>query len=318
MRRQSEAERELSTTLSTPALNAERLDLKVEVAARDDNTAATLAALAEIQGVDARSPFYESALYTAGNVFFRLEDWQNAGRQYQTLVETFPQGTHAPEARWRLVWCYYFGGEAEQAGQALQAYLAESTPPSHTAAAIYWLGRRRKSRRTWGCPSALRAARQPLPHSYFAEQGNARLKKLPARSSPGTPAPTSQAMELAQKIPPRVPSPVPACGSEAGSEALAPVRALEALHLAELAGQYARAMLAAQPAQPVLHLYLSKLEAAQGNVGARFSKRAGRRPTIPPTNSRNCHARSGPSSTREVTGRLSSGRRGSTTWTLTW
>jgi soluble lytic murein transglycosylase len=269
LRRQSEAERELSTTLSTPALNAERLDLKVEAAARDDNAAATLAALREIQGVDARSPFYESALYTAGNVFFRLEDWQNAGRQYQTLVETFPQGTHAPEARWRLVWCYYFGGEAEQAGQALQAYLADSTQPSHTAAAIYWLGRLEEKQADLRDAQALYALlASRFPHSYYAEQANARLKKLPARRSPGAPAPTSQAMELAQKIPPRAPSPVPACGSEAGSEALAPVRALEALHLAELAGQYARAMLAARPAQPVLHLYLSKLEAAQGNVGA--------------------------------------------------
>jgi soluble lytic murein transglycosylase len=269
LRRDSEAARELAASLSTPALNAERLELKVEAAARDDNTAATLAALTELESLDAHSPSYESALYTAGNLFFRLEDWQNAGRQYQTLVETFPQGGHAPEARWRLVWCYYFGGEAEQAGQALRAYLAESTRPSHTAAAIYWLGRLEEKQADLRDAQALYALlASRFPHSYYADQANARLKKLPAGRSAGAPEPTSLAMELAQKIPPRGPSPVPACGAEAGGETLTPVRTLEALHLEELAEQYARAMLAARPAQPEMHLYLSKMEAAQGNVGA--------------------------------------------------
>jgi len=66
--------------------------------------------------IDAQFPRLTSRRsITAGNLFFRPGDWQNAGRQYQTLVESFPQGAKLKNAQWRLIWCYYLSGAHDQA-----------------------------------------------------------------------------------------------------------------------------------------------------------------------------------------------------------
>ncbi len=98
LRRDSEALQVLSGSLDTPALNQERLALRIEAYARADNSSATLDALAQIQAIDSHSTSYESALNSAGGLFYRLGDWQNAARQYQTLLEAFPQGSHVQDA----------------------------------------------------------------------------------------------------------------------------------------------------------------------------------------------------------------------------
>jgi soluble lytic murein transglycosylase len=269
LRRDSVAAQALSEPLSTPALEAERLELKLELEARDDNCTAVLATLAEIQALDARSSSYAMSLYTAGNLFFRLGDWQNAGRQYQTLVESFPQASPAAEARWRLIWSYYFAGASDQARQALRDYLAPSTRLTHTAAALFWLARLEEQEADLRDAQALYALLgNRFPHSYYAGQAAARMKKLPASRPLGAPAPASLAMEVAQELPPRDPPPVPACPAEMSGEVLAPVLTLEALNLEGLATQYLRGVLAARPAQPELRFHLGELEVGQGNVGA--------------------------------------------------
>ncbi len=108
LRRDSEALEALSGSLATPALNAERLTLRIEAYTRANDSSSTLDALAQIQAIDAHSTACESALNSAGGLFYRLGDWQNAARQYQTLVEAFPQGSHIQDAGWRLIWCHYF------------------------------------------------------------------------------------------------------------------------------------------------------------------------------------------------------------------
>jgi len=80
LRRDPEAAGALSVSLASPPMEAERLALLVEVYARQDNPSAALQAVSQIQAIDAHSPSYESALYSAGNLLFRLGDWQNAGR----------------------------------------------------------------------------------------------------------------------------------------------------------------------------------------------------------------------------------------------
>ena len=69
-------------------------------------------------------------------------------------------------------------------------------------------------------------------------------------------------------IPPRVPSPILSCASSQPAESLQGVLALQALSLEGLAEQYLRSSLAARPDQPQARLFLSKLEAKQGNASA--------------------------------------------------
>jgi len=269
LRRDSEAVQVLSANLASPALNAERLALMMEAYNRADDTTSTLAALAQIQAIDAHSTAYESALYTAGGLFFRLGDWQNAGRQFQTLVESFPQGSQAQDAGWRMIWCSYLAGAHDQARLKFQAYVAQYPRSSHTPAALYWLGRLDEEQGDVGDAEALYALLENrFAHGFYAEQASLRKRRLPTAHSPGTPAPNSIAGQVAQVIPPRNAPSLPACSSYEPVEVLQPVLDLRAVSLDGLAEEYLRASLAARPQQPELRLYLSELEASRGNVTA--------------------------------------------------
>jgi soluble lytic murein transglycosylase len=269
LRRDPEAVEALSVTLASPALNAERLALWVEAYAREDNSTAALADLSQIQAIDAHSSSYESALHSVGNLFFRRGDWQNAGHQYQTLVESFPQGSHTQEAGWQLIWCYYLAGAHAQARQAFRDYLAHYPRSTHTPAALYWLGRLEEEQGDISDAQALYALLQNrFAHSFYAEQASFEERKLPADRPAEAPSPTSTAWGVAREILPRDPSPVSSCPSNVPAESLQPALALQALSLDGLTAQYLKAALAARPLQPELHFLLSRLEAGQGNVSA--------------------------------------------------
>jgi soluble lytic murein transglycosylase len=269
LRRDREAAEVLSISLASPALNAERLALWVEACAREDNSTAALAALSQIQVVDAHSASYESALYSVGNLFFRQGDWQNAGRQYEILVESFPQGSHTQDAGWQLIWCYYLAGAHGQARQAFRDYLTHYPRSTHTPAALYWLGRLEEEQGDISDAQALYSLLENrFAHSFYAELASLQERKLPADRPAEVPSPSSTAWEVAQEIPPRDPSPIPSCLSNMPTESLQPVLALQALSLDGLAAQYLRASLAARPGQPELRLLLSQLEAGQGNASA--------------------------------------------------
>jgi len=269
LRRDAEALDALSGSLATPALNAERLALRIEAYTRADNSSATLDALAQIQAIDAHSTSYESALYSAGGLFYRLGDWQNAGRQYQTLVESFPQGSHAQDVGWRLIWCHYMAGQHGQALEDFQGYLTHYPRSNRTPAALFWLGRLEEERGDAGSARAFYSLLQNrFAHSFYADQASFRERNLPAGEPAGMPAPNSVAWEVAQGIPPREAAPISACSDYEPAELLQPALEFQALSLDGLAEEYLRASLAARPQQPQLRLFLSRLEAGQGNVSA--------------------------------------------------
>jgi soluble lytic murein transglycosylase len=269
LRREREADAALSAGLASPALNSERLAVWVEACAREDNSDAALAALAEIEAIDAHSSSYESALYSVGSLFFGRGDWQVAGRHYQALVESFPQGSHAQDASWRLIWCYYLTGGHAQARQAFRDYLAHYQRPAHLPAALYWLGRLEEEQGKVGDARALYSLLENrFAHSFYAEEAGLRMRKLSAGSRAESPPPASIASELAQQITPRELPLVSSCPEKAPDESLQPVLALQALSLEGLGEQYLRASLAAQPEQPERQFLLSRLEAGQGNASA--------------------------------------------------
>ena len=142
-----------------------------------------LAALSEIQSIDGNSASYESALYSVGNFLFRLGNWQDAGRQYQALLDTFPQGSHTQDAGWRLIWCSYLAGAHDQARQAFSDYLTHYPRSSHTPSALYWLGRLEEEQGNASEAHALNVLlRTRFAHSFYAEQARVRERKLPARA----------------------------------------------------------------------------------------------------------------------------------------
>ena len=270
LKRGAEALEALSGRLATPALNTERLALEIEAYTRADNSSATLDALAQIQAIDAHSTSYESALYSAGGFFYRLGDWQNASRQYQALVESFPQGSHAQDAGWRLIWCHYMAGQHDQAIGDFQGYLTRYPRSSHTPAALFWLGRLEEERgEATGAGALYSLLQDRFTHGFYAEQARLRERNLRAGRPTEMPPPNSVAWEVAQGISSREAAPLSPCSADyQPTELLQPALELQALSLDGLAEEYLRASLAARPQQPHLRLFLSRLEAGQGNVSA--------------------------------------------------
>jgi soluble lytic murein transglycosylase len=269
LRRDQEALDALSAGFASPASNAERLALLTQAYARKDDSAAALQALSQIQAINTHFASYETALYSVGNLLFRLRDWQNAGRQYQTLVESFPESKHVQDASWRLIWCHYLGGDHDQARQGLNDYLAHYPQSPHIPSALYWLGRLEEERGEAGEARAVYSLlRSRFAHSFYAEQASLRERQLAAGRAAEAPQPGSLAAGAAQEIPPRQQSPIPSCASEVAAESLRPVLALQELGLEGLAEQYLKTALAARPALPELRFYLSRLEAGQGQASA--------------------------------------------------
>jgi soluble lytic murein transglycosylase len=269
LRRDQDASAALSTGFTTPAVEAERLALLVEVRARADDSTGALQALSQTQAISAHSSSFESALFAAGNLFFRLRDWQNAGLQYQTLSESFPQGDHIQDADWRLIWCYYLGGDHDRARQALKDYITHFTASPRLPAALYWLGRLEEEHgETRDARAIFSLLRTRFAHSFYAEQARLREPQLSAARAAETLQTGSSASEVEQLIPPRDPSPISSCPPEVAPESLGPVLALQELSLNSLAEQYLKNALAARPAQPDLRFFLGRLEAKESQVSA--------------------------------------------------
>jgi len=264
LRHNSEAIEALSASLGSPAANAERLALLVEVHARQDESADILQCLSQIQAIDAHSPFYEDALNSAGNSYFELGDWRNAGLQYQTLVESFPQGEHAHDVNWRRIWCLYLAGDHPGARQALQGFLTSYPGSPRGAAALYWLGRLDEEQGEIAEARMLYSfLRNRFAHSFYAEQAGLREKQLPRASAAELPQHGPGDLEFTRNIPRREPSPIPPCLPNPTVESLGPASALTALSMEGMAAQYLKASLAEKPAQPELRLFLSQIEAGQ-------------------------------------------------------
>lgn len=258
---------------ANPAMEAERLALLVETCAQQGDATATLQALSRIQSLDAQSPSYASALFSAGSLFYRQSDWTNAARYYQPLVESFAEGEHARDASWRLAWCYYLARDHDRAHQALMDHLSRYPDSPHVAAALYWLGRLAEERGAISDARALyRLLPRRFPRGYYALQAGQRAQKLPAdQAAAGEsrgPQPSSPIAKLAQSIPPPELPPGLPCAPGAPGEVLRPVLILRGLSLDNLAEDYLKAGLSERPASLELRLALSRLEAEQGNASA--------------------------------------------------
>lgn len=272
LRRSADAVQTLSTHLTSPDLEAQRLALLVEAHAQQADIPGITQDLATLEASYTSSPAYADALSAAGMFYYRQLNWQEAAHAYGRLFELFPQSDHLREDGWRLAWCDYLLADP-QTPEVIRHYLTQFPDAPRAPAALYWLGRIEEER---GALTEARAIYALLlrrfAHTYYAPQATARLAAL--RTTPGSPASPNDSAPLAAALipvlsPPLVPQGL-ACAAETPSDAARPALILRALGLQSLEEDVLKAALTGN--HPELHLLLAEDYLARQNVaGALFS-----------------------------------------------
>jgi soluble lytic murein transglycosylase len=246
---------------ASPQYDAQRMAALTQAYLQNSDAESALVLLDQLRTVYPTSPAYARALSSFGNFYARQGDWDEAGKYYQPLAQSFPQTNRGREADWYLAWSYYLARDLSRAKAALISHLTRYPDSDHVPAALYWLGRIAEQEgaieEACGYYGALR---QRFVQSYYAWQATNRLKRLPAQkasASPGEVPATTAA--LIKGIPRRDPPPLAACGQSAPSELLRSFIVLKDLSLDDLAEDYLRGTIADHPNSPDLQLALSRL-----------------------------------------------------------
>ncbi len=125
------------------------------------------------------SPWYQKALFLAGNYYLVSADQARAAEYYTTLYQTFPTGDLAPESHWRAAWRKYRERNLPEARRLFEEHLRNYPGSPQSSAAIYWIGR------TYEAEAPVQAARyyrklvDTFPNYYYGLIARQRLASLP-------------------------------------------------------------------------------------------------------------------------------------------
>ncbi len=251
-----------------PENDAWRLATLVEVYRRLADEDGVARAIGEISEAHPESPACASALHEAGSYFVREGEWTKAAVYYRKLVESFPRSEFAPEANWRVAWAFYLERDYAGAAETLVSQLRLYPDSSQIPAALYWLGRVAEGRGDWGEARFLyELLDRRIGNSFYAGQAAGRLKQVPLREAPRIAQQDSAIAALAAGLPPP-PSPgLSLCAPPHDSELIERFNTLEDLALEDLAEQYLRRELSANPGHPEGSVALARTLARRGRVG---------------------------------------------------
>ncbi len=125
-----------------------------------------------------QSSFTEELLYSVATYFDVSNHPEKASEAYRAVCETFPAGSYAERALWRLAVLSYFQENYSEAMLGFYKYLLKNPNSSAASAAIYWMGR----------------CCQKLGHPEYAKVLFAQVRRLANNSYYGQQAREAEAM----------------------------------------------------------------------------------------------------------------------------
>ena len=141
--------------------SAEKWYQSVEIARNTNNDAELGTILEHMRATTPHSPWLESALLTAGNMYLLRQDYDKALDYYKEIHERFPNSSKAAYAHWKSAWLTYRQNRPEEAkkyfDQQIEFYPASNEVPN----AIYWRGRLAEDDKNYG-----------LARSYYLKLGD--------------------------------------------------------------------------------------------------------------------------------------------------
>ncbi len=121
--------------------NALRLYELVEIARMEGNEGDLLNYLSQFRQSAPTSPWFQSALISAGNLYLLKKDYDHAIDYYREAHERFPGSGRASYAHWKAAWLTYRQGRTEEAKKEFTQHVRSYPASLETAAAVYWRGR---------------------------------------------------------------------------------------------------------------------------------------------------------------------------------
>jgi soluble lytic murein transglycosylase len=121
--------------------SAEKWYQSAEIARNTNDEAQLSTILQHMRATTPKSPWLESALFTAGNMYLLQENYDRAIDYYKEIHDRFPDSSKASYAHWKCAWLTYRQNHPDQAkkyfDQQIEFYPASNEAPN----AIYWRGR---------------------------------------------------------------------------------------------------------------------------------------------------------------------------------
>ncbi len=178
-----------------PDADAERLYYLGECYRRRSRESKFLETVRRLGERHPASPWYEEALFSAGNYYLLRRSLPQAEKYYRSLCQRFPRGKYAVVAHWRVAWGNYGEGNLDEARRLFEEHVLRYPEDRQVAAALYWLGRLAERR---GEPAQaiayFRKVSEHFPNYFY---GTAARQKLERAQVAGTTLPDNVAAMLA-------------------------------------------------------------------------------------------------------------------------
>ncbi len=160
--------------------SAEKWYQQVEIA-RDANDDASLSNILEhMRASTPKSPWLESSLLTAGNMYLLRKDYDRAIDYYREIHERFPNGNKAAYAHWKCAWLTYMQRRHDEAKKYFEEQVEFYPGTNEVPNAMYWRGRMAEDDREYGLARAYyQKLSERYRNYYYGVLGRRRLATLP-------------------------------------------------------------------------------------------------------------------------------------------
>jgi soluble lytic murein transglycosylase len=158
--------------------SAEKWYQSAEIARNTNDDAGLTTILQHMRATTPKSPWLESALFSAGNMYLLRQDYDRAIDYYREIHERFPDSSKAAYAHWKCAWLTYRQNHPEQAkkyfAEQIEFYPGSNEVPN----AMYWRGRMAEDDHDYGLARAYYQKVAGRYHNYY--YGVAARKRLAA------------------------------------------------------------------------------------------------------------------------------------------
>src|SRR5271169_3852382 len=128
--------------------SAEKWYQSAEIARDANDDAGLTTILQHMRATSPTSPWLESALFTAGNMYLLRQDY------YREIHERFPNSSKAAYAHWKCAWLTYRQNRPEQAKKYFDEQIEFYPASNEVANAMYWRGRMAEDDKDYGLARA--------------------------------------------------------------------------------------------------------------------------------------------------------------------
>jgi len=161
--------------------SAEKWYQQVELAREANDDASLSNILEHMRTRTPASPWLESALLTAGNMYLLRKDYDHALDYYREIHERFPNGTKAAYAHWKCAWLIYRQNQRDEAKKYFEEQIQFYPGTNEVPNAMYWRGRMAEDDRQYGLARAYyQKLSERYRNYYYGVLARRRLITLPA------------------------------------------------------------------------------------------------------------------------------------------